>query len=104
MGETRTASTPNGETMRAPRATRNRLARVREALAHAKQTDDYRQAQRHLRTTDTTALDRGGLLPRDERDRRALAIINDPTVPAGTRHVLANGIRLLHKLERPNER
>lgn len=103
MGETRTATTPNGGTMRAPRATRNRLARVREALAHAKQADEHRQARR-LSATDAATLDRVGLLPPDERDRRALAILNDPTVPAGTRHVLANGIRLLHKLERPNER
>ena len=45
-----------------------------------------------------------GWTPATERDRRALAILNDPTVPAGTRHVLATGIRLLHKLERLNER
>lgn len=45
-----------------------------------------------------------GWTPATERDRRALAILNDPTVPAGTRHVLAKGIRLLHKLERLNER
>ena len=45
-----------------------------------------------------------GWTPATERDRRALAILNDPTVPAGTRHILAKGIRLLHKLERPNER
>ena len=45
-----------------------------------------------------------GWTPATERDRRALAILNDPTVPAGTRHVLVTGIRLLHKLERLNER
>ena len=45
-----------------------------------------------------------GWTPATERDRRALAILNDPTVPAGTRHVLANGIRLLHKLERLTDR
>ena len=45
-----------------------------------------------------------GWTPTTERDRRALAIINDPTVPAGTRHILAKGIRLLHKLERLNKR
>ena len=41
-----------------------------------------------------------GWTPKTERDRRALAILNDPTVPAGTRHILAKGIHLLHKLER----
>ena len=45
-----------------------------------------------------------GWTPTTERDRRALAILNDPTVPAGTRHILAKGIRLLHKLERLNKR
>ena len=45
-----------------------------------------------------------GWTPTTERDRRAHAIINDPTVPAGTRHVLAKGVHLLHKLERLNKR
>ena len=45
-----------------------------------------------------------GWTPTTERDRRALAILNDPTVPAGTRHILAKGIRLLHKLEGMNKR
>ena len=45
-----------------------------------------------------------GWTPTTERDRRALAILNDPTVPAGTRHILAKGIHLLHKLERLNKR
>ena len=43
---------------------------------------------------------RNGWAPDNERDRRALAILNDPTVPANTRHILAKGIHLLHKLER----
>ena len=41
-----------------------------------------------------------GWTPTTERDRRALAILNDPTVPATTRHTLANAMRFLHKLER----
>ena len=41
-----------------------------------------------------------GWTPTTERDRRAHAILNDPTVPATTRHTLANAMRLLHKLER----
>ena len=41
-----------------------------------------------------------GWTPATERDRRALEILNDPTVPAATRHILAKGIHLLHKLER----
>ena len=45
-----------------------------------------------------------GWTPATERDRHALTIINDPTVPAGTRHILAKGIRLLHKIERLNKR
>ena len=45
-----------------------------------------------------------GWTPTTERDRRALAILNDPTVPAGTRHILAKGIHLLHKIERLNKR
>ena len=45
-----------------------------------------------------------GWTPTTERDRRALAILNDPTVPAGTRHILAKGIHLLHKIERLNQR
>ena len=43
---------------------------------------------------------RNGWAPDNERDRRALAILNDPTVPATTRHTLANAMRFLHKLER----
>ena len=42
---------------------------------------------------------RNGWAPDNERDRRALAILNDPTVPETTRHVLAKAMRLLHKLE-----
>ena len=42
---------------------------------------------------------RNGWAPDNERDRRALAILNDPTVPAATRHILAKAMRLLHKLE-----
>ena len=45
-----------------------------------------------------------GWTPATERDRRAHAILNDPTVPASTKHVLASGIRLLHKLERKTGR
>ena len=45
-----------------------------------------------------------GWTPATERDRRALAILNDPTVPASTRHILAKGIHLLHKIERLNKR
>ena len=45
-----------------------------------------------------------GWTPTTERDRRALAIINDPTVPATTRHTLAKAMRLLHKIERLNKR
>ena len=45
-----------------------------------------------------------GWTPKTERDRRALAILNDPTVPASTRHILAKGMRLLHKIERLNKR
>lgn len=41
-----------------------------------------------------------GWTPTTERDRRAHAILNDPTVPATTRHTLANAMRFLHKLER----
>ena len=40
-----------------------------------------------------------GWTPATERDRRAHAILNDPTVPAATRHTLAKAMRLLHKLE-----
>ena len=40
-----------------------------------------------------------GWTPTTERDRRALTIINDPTVPETTRHILAKGIHLLHKIE-----
>lgn len=47
---------------------------------------------------------RNGWAPDNERDRRALAILNDPTVPASTRHTLASAIHLLHKLERLNKR
>ena len=45
-----------------------------------------------------------GWTPTTERDRHALTILNDPTVPASTRHILAKGIHLLHKLERLNKR
>ena len=45
-----------------------------------------------------------GWTPTTERDRRALAILNDPTVPATTRHTLAKAMRLLHKLEGMNKR
>ena len=41
-----------------------------------------------------------GWTPTTERDRRALAILNDPTVPETTWHALANAMRFLHKLER----
>ena len=47
---------------------------------------------------------RNGWAPDNERDRRALAILNDPAVPASTRHILAKGIHLLHKIERLNKR
>ena len=40
-----------------------------------------------------------GWTPATERDRHALTIINDPTVPATTRHTFAKAMRLLHKLE-----
>ena len=43
---------------------------------------------------------RNGWAPDNERDRLALAILNDPTVPASTRHTLATAMHLLHKLER----
>ena len=45
-----------------------------------------------------------GWTPTTERDRHALAILNDPTVPETTRHTLANAMRLLHKLEGMNKR
>ena len=35
-----------------------------------------------------------------ERDRHARAILNDPTVPASTRHTLANALHFLHKYGR----
>lgn len=41
-----------------------------------------------------------GWMPATERDRRALEILNDPTVPAATRHLLEKGMRLLHKLQK----
>ena len=41
-----------------------------------------------------------GWPPATERDRRALAILNDPNVPEPTRYTLAKAMRLLHKLER----
>ena len=47
---------------------------------------------------------RNGWAPDNERDRLALAILNDPTVPATTRHTLAKAMRLLHKIERLNKR
>ena len=43
-----------------------------------------------------------GWTPTTERDRRALTIINDPTVPATTRHTLANAMRFLHKYGKKN--
>ena len=43
-----------------------------------------------------------GWTPTTERDRRAHAIINDPTVPATTRHTLANAMRFLHKYGKKN--
>lgn len=43
-----------------------------------------------------------GWTPTTERDRRAHAIINDPTVPATTRHTLANAMRFLHKHGKKN--
>ena len=43
---------------------------------------------------------RNGWAPDNERDRRALAILNDPTVPEPKRHTLANALHFLHKLER----
>ena len=45
-----------------------------------------------------------GWTPTTERDRRAHAILNDPTVPETTRHTLAKAMRLLHKLEGMNKR
>ena len=45
-----------------------------------------------------------GWTPTTERDRRAHAILNDPTVPEATRHTLAKAMRLLHKLEGMNKR
>ena len=45
-----------------------------------------------------------GWTPTTERDRRALAILNDPTVPATTRHTLANAMRFLHKHGKKNGR
>ena len=43
-----------------------------------------------------------GWTPATERDRRALAILNDPTVPAATRHTLAKAMRFLHKHGKKN--
>ena len=43
-----------------------------------------------------------GWTPATERDRHALTIINDPTVPATTRYTLANAMRFLHKHGKKN--
>lgn len=43
-----------------------------------------------------------GWTPTTERDRRAHAILNDPTVPETTRHTLANAMRFLHKYGKKN--
>ena len=43
-----------------------------------------------------------GWTPTTERDRLALTIINDPTVPATTRHTLAKAMRFLHKYGKKN--
>ena len=59
---------------------------------------------RHTAAGQALIAEGRGWTPETERDRRALEILNDTTVPETTRHVLAKAMRLLHKLERKTGR